>query len=386
MLTLLNNANIYAPDAIGMGCVLTGGGRVLYVGPETPELDEKLLDEEIDLQGAYLVPGLIDAHVHTTGGGGEGGFSTQVPAVPLSRFTRNGVTSVVGLLGCDDETRSMANLLARTRALCEEGLSAWCWTGGYHVPPTTLTGSVRSDIVNIDRIIGLGEIAISDHRSSQPSFEELARLASEVYVAGILSAKAGVMHLHLGDGPNGLEPLRRLLDHTELPPSVFHPTHVNRQKTLFDEACELSRRGVTIDLTAVAPSHDQEWSAEDAWERFQEQGLAANQITVSSDSGGCIPQFDNRGKLLSMEIGDSSTLLEWLRTLAGRGHSLEKLLPPVTSTVAEFLRLKGKGRIRPGMDADLLCLDEKLRPLHVMAGGAWMFRNREVLRKGHFEN
>ena len=72
----------------------------------------------------------------------------------------------------------------------EEGLSAWCWTGGYHVPPTTLTASVRSDIVHIDCVIGLGELAISDHRSSQPGYDELARLASEVHVAGLLSRRA----------------------------------------------------------------------------------------------------------------------------------------------------------------------------------------------------
>ena len=84
--------------------------------------------------------------------------------------------------------------------LREEGLSAWCYTGGYHVPATTLTGSVRSDIVNLEPVIGVGEVAISDHRSSQPSVEEILRLASEAHVAGLMTGKAGIVHFHLGDG------------------------------------------------------------------------------------------------------------------------------------------------------------------------------------------
>ncbi|NNE04709.1 MAG: beta-aspartyl-peptidase [Xanthomonadales bacterium] len=385
MLTLLENANIFSPEACGTGFVLTGGGSILYVGAKRPEIDRDVLTESVDLQGAYLVPGFVDAHVHSTGGGGEGGFSTQVPAVPVSQFTRHGVTTVVGLLGCDDETRNMANLLARTRALCEEGLSAWCWTGGYHVPPVTLTGSVRSDIVHIDRVLGLGEIAISDHRSSQPSQDELARLASEVHVGGMLSGKAGVMHLHLGDGARGLEPVRQLLAGTELPPRMFHPTHVNRQKRLFEEACELANRGVTIDLTAVEPIHEDEWSAEDAWEQFMDQGCPPQRITVSSDGGGCIPQFDEHGGLQGMDVGSSETLPRWLAELQRRGHALELLLPAITSNVASLLKLKAKGRIATGMDADLLCLGADMAPLHVMARGRWMVRDGKVTRRGRFE-
>ena len=324
MLTLIKNADIHTPDSIGIGHLLIGGERILYAGNELPEIDPALLSESQDLEGAPLIPGLIDCHVHVTGGGGEDGFSTQAPPVPLSRFTRHGVTSVVGLLGTDDETRSTASLLARTRALREEGLSAWCWTGGYHVPPTTLTGSVRSDIVNIDCIIGLGELAISDHRSSQPGFDELARLASEVHVAGLISRKAGVLHLHLGDGERGLSLVRRLLKETELPARVFHPTHVNRRKELFDEALALSHGHSVIDITAFPVAQGENaWSAADAWERFHAHECPAENLTISSDGGGCLPVFDQNGEMVKMDFATSAGLPDTLRELTSRGHSLE---------------------------------------------------------------
>lgn len=387
MLTLIKNANLFAPEALGISCLLIGGGKILYVGSENPGVDTSLLAATLDLEGAPLAPGLIDCHVHVTGGGGEDGFSTQAPPVPLTRFTQFGVTSVVGLLGTDDETRSTASLLARTRALREEGLSAWCWTGGYHVPATTLTGSVRGDIVNIDCVIGLGELAISDHRSSQPTFDELARLASEVHVAGLLSRKAGVMHLHLGDGERGLSLVRRLLDETELPPRVFHPTHVNRRKHLFEEACELSRRNAVVDVTAFPVEEGESaWSAADAWERFHDQACPAGNLTISSDGGGCLPHFDANGEMVKMEFATSAGLPETLRELASRGHGLDQLLPSMTSNVARLLRLPNKGRIAEGLDADLLCFDAGLGVRHVMARGQWVVHDGSPCASGMFEN
>jgi len=387
MLTLIKNADIYSPEPLGVGHLLLGGGKVLNVSRELPALDASLLVDTLDLEGAPLIPGLIDCHVHVTGGGGEDGFSTQAPPVPLSRFTRHGVTSVVGLLGTDDETRSTANLLARVRALREEGLSAWCWTGGYHLPPTTLTGSVRRDIVNIDCIIGLGELAISDHRSSQPSFDELARLASQVHVAGLISGKAGVLHLHLGDGSRGLELVRRILDETELPGRVFHPTHVNRSKELFAEACTLTRENVVVDVTAFPVEEGRNaWSAADAWLRFHDQGCPAENLTISSDSGGCLPVFDRNGHMVKMDFATSAGLPGTLQELLGRGCSLDQVLPSMTSNVARLLKLENKGCIETGADADFVCLDETMDVRHVMANGQWMVQDQVPVVQGLFED
>jgi beta-aspartyl-dipeptidase (metallo-type) len=387
MLTLIKNADIYSPEPLGIGHLLLGGGKVLHVGSQLPAVDASLLADTLDLEGAPLIPGLTDCHVHVTGGGGEDGFSTQAPPVPLSQFTRHGITSVVGLLGTDDETRSTANLLARVRALREEGLSAWCWTGGYHVPPTTLTGSVRRDIVNIDCIIGLGELAISDHRSSQPGFDELARLASEVHVAGLISRKAGVLHLHLGDGSRGLELVRRLIDETELPSRVFHPTHVNRTKELFEEACALSHKNVVVDVTAFPVAEGENaWSAADAWARFHEQACPAENLTISSDGGGCLPVFDQNGHMVKMDFASSAGLPETLRELLGRGYSLGQVLPSMTTNVARLLRLKNKGCIETGADADFVCLGDAQDVRHVMARGQWMVQDQVPVVHGLFES
>jgi beta-aspartyl-dipeptidase (metallo-type) len=293
---------------------------------------------------------------------------------------------VVGVLGTDDTTRDTGALVATVRGLCEEGLSAYCHTGGYHLPPVTLTGSVRGDMVHVDRIIGIGEVAISDHRSSQPTLEEIVRLASEAHVAGLMTGKAGILHLHLGDGERGLELVRRALDMTELPARVFNPTHVNRRKALFEAALELARRGCTIDLTAFpVAEEDDAWSAEQALGHYLDTDLPPQRITVSSDGGGCLPVYNRQCELLRLGVGDPGALVACLQSLLRQGAPLQAVLPAFTSNVAQLLRLPRKGVIGVGADADLVVLDDEAEISDVMALGRWHVRAGKPVVFGSFE-
>jgi beta-aspartyl-dipeptidase (metallo-type) len=260
------------------------------------------------------------------------------------------------MLGTDDVTRTTGDLVVTARGLNADGLSAWCHTGGYHVPPVTLTGSVRSDITYVDRIIGVGEVAISDHRSSQPRLDEILRIAGDTHVGGLMTGKAGILHLHIGDGVRGLDLIRRALRKSEIPARVFD----------------------------VGPEEDA-WDAVDAMERYFGSGAPEERVTISSDGGGCLPVFDPDGRVTSMGVGNSGSLLHTLQKLAARGHALERILPPVTSNVATLLRLPRKGRVLPGFDADLVVLDAALNIRHVMARGVWHLRDGLVVRRGLFE-
>ena len=386
MLTLLRNADIYAPEPLGRRDLLVGGERILWIGPALDSMPSALAITEVDLEGRRVLPGLIDGHVHLTGGGGESGPASRVPAPSLTRYTLGGVTTAIGVLGTDDVTRSTSDLVVAARALIAEGLSAWCHTGGYHLPPTTLTGTVRGDIAQIDRIIGVGEVAISDHRSSQPTLDELLRLASEAHVAGLMTGKAGIVHLHVGDGPRGLALVREALAMSELPARVFNPTHVNRRKQLFDEAVALTALGCHIDITAF-PVGDGEaaWSAADALARYLASAAPRDRVTVSSDGGGCLPTFDADGRVVHMGVGDSGSLMETIAELLTAGHALSDILPAFTSNVADLLRLPDKGRLTVGADADLVVLDDDHTVRDVMARGAWHVRDSQPRRRGTFE-
>jgi beta-aspartyl-dipeptidase (metallo-type) len=384
---LLCNADVHAPEPLGRQHLLLAGGTILWMGADALDLPPALAVETIDLEGRRLIPGLIDGHVHVTGGGGEAGFATRVPAPMLSRYTRAGVTTVIGMLGTDDVARGPRELVATIHALREQGLNAYGLTGGYHVPPATLTGSVRGDLVFVECLIGLGEVAISDHRSSQPTLDELLRLASEAHVAGLMTGKAGIVHLHLGDGERGMDLVRRALDGSELPASVFNPTHINRRKALFEEALELARRGCTVDITAfpVADGEDA-WSADDALIRYLDSGAPRDRITIGSDAGGCLPGFDADGRVCAMDVGHSGSLLATLNALLARGVALVDALPAFTTNPAQLLRLQGKGRIAAGFDADLVTLAADGSVSDVFIGGVAHLRDGRVRRHGIFEH
>ena len=386
MFELITNADLYTPEPLGIKHLLVCAGKIVYIGDRVPDLDQNLSVNTTDAEGAKLVPGFIDAHAHITGGGGEAGPSTRVPPLHLSQYTSAGVTSVIGLLGTDDLTRTPQTLLTQVMGLREEGLSAWCYTGGYHVPAVTLTQSVRSDIVNLEPVIGVGEVAISDHRSSQPTKDEILRLASEAHVAGLMTGKAGIVHFHLGDGERRLAMIRDCLDTSEIPPRVFNPTHISRNPALFNEACDLTHRGCTVDLTAYPDEGDiSEGSAAGAVLEFIERGLDLSKLTVSSDGGGCLPCFDRQGELLSMDFGRCTALPITLKTLIGEGLPIEQILPLMTTNVADLLRLHHKGSIQIGKDADLLILDSTHAINGVMANGKWHVYDGKQLVRGFFE-
>jgi beta-aspartyl-dipeptidase (metallo-type) len=386
MITLLSNCELYDPVPRGRAHLLVPGETIAWVGAARPALPAGLGVEEVDLEGRRLIPGLIDGHVHLTGGGGEAGPHTRVPPVALSRLTAGGVTTAIGVLGTDDTVRTTAELVTVARGLIHQGLSAWCHTGGYHVPLTTATGSVRLDIVLIDLILGVGELAISDHRSSQPTLEELLRIAADAHVGGLMSGKAGIVHLHLGDGEAGLELVRRALDGSELPAAVFNPTHVNRKRRLFDEAMALAERGSTVDVTAFPVEEGEDaWPAEEALVRYLDAGLPPERITVSSDGGGCLPVFDAEGRVSAMDVASPAALGDTLRTVLRCGQPLERVLPAFTSNPARLLRLERKGRLAAGADADLAVLDADGGVADVMARGRWHVRAGGAVVQGIFE-
>ncbi|MEM7613163.1 MAG: amidohydrolase family protein, partial [Pseudomonadota bacterium] len=243
-----------------------------------------------------------------------------------------------------------------------------------------------SDIVNLDPVIGVGEIAISDHRSSQPTLDELLRIASDAHVAGLMTGKAGVLHLHLGDGERGLELVRQALEHSEIPARAFNPTHCNRGIALFEQAVELARFGCHIDLTAFPVEEGEDaYTAADGLLRYLDSGAPADRISISSDGGGCLPHFNAQGEITRMDLGLPNSLASTLAELLHLDFALEIVLPAFTSNPANLLRLHGKGELAAGQDADLIVLDDNHQITSVMAMGRWHLKDGQTQIRGSFE-
>ncbi len=380
MMLLVRNAEVFAPEPLGRRDVLCAGGAIVAIEARIDLSSLPGAVKTVDAGGAALVPGFIDGHVHVAGGGGEAGFASRTPPLDPADAFRAGVTTVVGVLGTDGVTRSMEDLLARVYALREAGLSAWCLSGSYRVPPRTLTGDLMKDIMMIEALIGAGEIAVSDHRSSRPTDAEFARLCSEARLGGMLSGKAGVVCVHLGDAPDGFGPLERALASGELPRGQLWPTHCGRNPALLESAFAWMRAGGYADFTAAPPGDDGleregQSSAASAFDKARNEGLSLERITWTSDGQGSLPRFDDAGNLVGYGVGTCESLLAAFRAAVIRhGLPLEAAMLPLTRNPAAVLKLRGKGAIEEGADADLVVLGTDLKPRTVIAGGRVVYR------------
>jgi len=388
MALLIRGGTVFAPRPLGVCDLFIAGGRIEAI-TEPGTIETRGLDVQvIEAEGKSVLPGLIDPHVHILGGGGEGGPATRAPEIAVEDIAGSGVTTVIGCLGTDGITRHMTSLLAKARALESEGISTWLFAGSYELPVKTITGSIRSDLVLIDKIVGAGEIALSDHRSSQPTFEDIAKLAAECRVGGMLGGKAGILHIHLGDGPRGLAYLWRLMKDTEIPPSQIVPTHANRSRRLLDEAIEYVRAGGYADLTAgIDPEEDNDAdvSVETAVRLALERGAPLERITVSSDANGSMPRFDASGALLGLTIATQRTLFLKFRSLVRRGIlGLDRAAALFASHPAAIYKLPDKGLLEPGADADLIVLDAGIELTDVIARGRFLMRAGRLLARGTF--
>lgn len=382
----LKNARVFAPKDMGICDVLVEAGKIVYVG-KSCEVSGPFPIEVVELGGAYLCPGFIDQHVHITGGGGEGGPETATPEIKLSDITKSGITTVIGCLGADGITRSMARLYGKARALEMEGISTYIFTGAYQFPLPTLTGSIQTDLIFIDKVVGVGEVAISDHRASHASAAELARLAGEARVAAMIGKKGGKVHLHVGDGPRGLKVLFRASNLTDVPLSQFQPTHLNRCRRLFEESIEFAKAGGYCDYTAGEDKNeDSAITAARAVYEALKAGAPIENITISSDGNGSMPVFDSKKRLVGLGIGRVSSLLDSLKAMVLRYDiPLDTALLTVTKNPAKIHRLEGKGAIKEGYDADLVVMDENLNVKGVLAKGKWMVRDGKTEVFGTFE-
>jgi beta-aspartyl-dipeptidase (metallo-type) len=329
----------------------------------------------------------VDGHVHILGGGGEGGPASRAPEITLESIVSNGVSTLVGCLGTDCSTRHIESLLSKANGLQAEGIDAYILTGGWGVPPMSITRSVQSDLVFIEKVVGAGEIAVSDHRSTQPTLDELAKLAAECRLGGLISGKAGVLHLHIGTGRQKLGMLHRLIEDKEIPPTQIVPTHINYTEDLLAESIRFIERGGRVDLNAFEdPLSEREALPIASAVRFYlDKGVSLDRVSISSDAMGTLAFYDENGEAANLTVASQRSLLNNFRYLLQNAVlDLETTIRLFATHPAKIYKLHQKGTLHLGHDADLLVLDDDYEITDMFVKGRRMIIDGEVVARGTF--
>jgi len=375
---LIKNAEVFSPEAIGRKDILLCAGKIIAIEDDI-SIDLPKIIEVVDATGKIVTPGFVDSLVHITGGGGEGGYATRTPEMNVGDAFEGGVTTVIGVLGTDAETRSLENLLAKSYGLEEQGLSVYCYTGSYHYPMVTVTGSIKRDIMLIEKFIGVGEVAIADHRSSQMTPTEMARVASEARVAGMLSGKSGIVSIHVGDEPAKLSKLQRVVEQSDIPITQFYPTHINRHTELLEAGFAFAKQGGFIDFTTSTTEQiieQGETPAAQALAQALEKGVDIKHITMSSDGNASLPTFDDKGKLIDLQVGQVKSLHQsMVDAVLQYKVPLNLALSSITQSPANILSLGQKGQLATGKDADLNILNKNSLQIEVVIAKGYIVVN-----------
>ena len=384
MVTIIKNIEVYAPESLGIKDVVLLNDKIEGIYNEINEVNPFIESEVIDGSDFIMFPGIIDSHVHITGGGGEAGFKSRTPEIDILDLVTSGITTVVGCLGTDNICRNMNNLIAKAYGLEEEGISTFVYTGSYEIPVRTITGDIRSDFMFIPKVIGVGEVAISDFRSSKPTFDEFVKTIYQAKVGGLLSNKKGIVHIHIGDSKDGLEYLFNICEKGDIDLSQVIPTHVNRNETLLNSAIEYGKKGGYIDLTSSyvkGLEKEENLRISKIIPKILANGVSIDRISCSSDSQGSLPVIGSNGKIIGMGIGKPNSLYNEIRELLINSNiSKSHIISLVTKNVANVLGLHNKGEISKNKDADIIFVDKNNFDIkYVFAKGKKIIDNGKIL-------
>jgi imidazolonepropionase len=119
---------------IERGALLAEGERIVWVGSEGDIPRDAKPQQEFDLQGALLTPGLIDAHTHLVYGGDRAAeFEQRLQGASYEEIARQGggITSTVAATRSASDDALFASAQQRARTLMAEGVTTIEIKSGY---------------------------------------------------------------------------------------------------------------------------------------------------------------------------------------------------------------------------------------------------------------
>jgi len=388
MLKIIKGGHIFNPDDIGCKDILIAGEKIIEVKQNIP-IPSGIKVEVIDAKGKTIVPGFIDGHVHLLGGGGSEGPASHTHGISFSSLAMAGITTVVGTLGLDCINFDIKHLLIKAKALEEDGITTYIYTGSFNYPSATIMGSIELDLSMIEKVIGV-KLAMFCALSIPISEDLFSELIVKARIGGMLGKKSGVVHIHLDDISGDYNIFLKVSNRTGFPLKKIVITHINRSREVFQKALGCAKQGLVVDVTALsspARGINKAVRPAQAIKELIEGGVPLENITMSSDSNAAQIIMSDKGEVEKMFLTPVNVLIEEFKEAVTQWNlPFSDVLKIITINVAKVLGIERfKGSILPGKHADLILMDDDLNIDTVMAKGQILVKDSIPILIGKFE-
>jgi allantoinase len=383
---IVRGGTVVAPGGVRRADVGVADGAIVAVAPELGDAAR----EEVDARGLYVLPGAVDAHVHFNDPGRAEyeGFETGTAAAAAG-----GTTTVVDMpLNAKPPTIDAAafdrkRAAAEGRALCDFAL----WGGLVPGNADRLEELAARGVVGFKAFMtatGMPDFAMADDltlyegmRAAAPLGLPVAVHAESEAITSTLAARARHegrrgMRDYLRSRPAiaEVEAIGRALLLAEETGCALHVVHVSTGRGValvaearargVDATCETCPHYLVLDeddaerIGAVAKCSP---PLRPAAERDALWSALGDVAFVASDHSPAPPELKEGDDAFAVwgGIAGAQTLLGAMLDAGHheRGVGLERVAELCAGGAARRLRLRRKGRVEPGADADLALVD-----------------------------
>ena len=339
-------------------------------------------DEIIDAGGAYIVPGLIDSHIHGIGGFGTEDLSTDSILHMSDRLARFGVSAFCPTLYPMSEEDMVAGIKAIVRGMGQEkgAIILGVHLEGPFISQARL-GVQREEFVravDLDLMHRLWEASEGHivNMTVAPELKGMRELALYCNKMGIV-LQAGHTDATYENMLEGMQAGIRHSTHLFNAMSSLHHRNPNAVGAVLiqpDLCCEIIADGrhVHPDLIRLLvrdkPDTNIVLVTDSLKPTEQAEGpFVANGEEVYLDDRLFYRKHDN------VIAGSSLTMVEGLKNLVSYGIPLEVAVKMASPNPARILRLQRTGEISPGYFADLTVLDKEFAVRSAMVRGRFVY-------------
>ncbi|WP_167121019.1 N-acetylglucosamine-6-phosphate deacetylase [Amycolatopsis viridis] len=373
---MLTGGRLALPEGlVDDGWLVVTGGTIAGIGTGTPPPGE-----QVDVGGAYVVPGFVDAHCH---GGGGGSFSSGDPkeiATAIKAHRRHGTTTMLASL-VSDPVRALVDQMAVLRELVTDGELA-----GIHLEGPFIAASRcgahdpavlrEPDTATVDALLRAGHGAVR-MVTLAPELPGGVRAVRQLAEAGVIAAightdgteeqirpaidAGATVATHLFNGMRPLHhrepgPIGVLLDDERITIELICDL-VHVHPTVLRMAARYAGRGRTTLITDAMSATD---AADGRYHLGRLEVDVRDGVATLADTGSLA------GSTLTMDAA-------FRNLVRGAGLSVPDAVRATSGRPAELLGLDDRlGSLRTGLAADLVVLDGDLRPARVLRHGTWI--------------